>query len=136
MLLETDTCRQLDMTVGCQHKWDRKLKDTQAAPPPKSESSPEPQELEHSPDYTSVNWREHEYLFNNNQAICVRLLHEAWLKGTAYLSGHYLLGEIESASRMSDLFKRHPAWGSLIVPGERRATYRLKLSPKLPPNSP
>ena len=66
-------------------------KDTPAAPIPKSESSPEPQELEHSPDYTSVNWPGHEYLFNKNQAICVRLLHEAWLKSTAYLSGHYLV---------------------------------------------
>jgi hypothetical protein len=99
-------------------------KDTPAAPSPKSEFSPEPQELKHSPDHTSVNWRGHEYQFNKNQAVCVRLLHEAWLKGTAYLSGHYLLGEIESASRMSDLFSscsryylrrssRGPLWGSL-----------------------
>ena len=110
--------------------------DAQVHPPSDSESSPEPQELEHSPDYASVIWRGQEYQFNKNQATCVRLLHEAWLKGTAYLSGHYLLGEIESASKMSDLFKRHPAWGSLIVLGERRATYRLKLSPKFPPNSP
>jgi hypothetical protein len=104
--------------------------------PPSSETSPEPQEFDQSPDYASVNWLGQQYQFNKNQATCVRLLHEAWLEGTPYLSGDYLLREIESASKMSDLFKRHPAWGSLIVPGERRATYRLKLSPKLPPNSP
>ena len=111
-------------------------KDTPAAPPPKSESSPEPQELEHSTDYTSVNWRGHEYQFNQNQAVCVRLLHEAWLKGTAYLSGHYLLGEIEGAVKMSGLFKRHPAWKHLILIGERKATYRLNLSPQIPLKSP
>ena len=54
----------------------------------------------------------------------------------SYLSGHTLLSAIESASRVSDLYEHHPAWNNLIVPGERKATYRLKLSPKLPPNSP
>ena len=111
-------------------------KDTPAAPPPKSESSPEPQELEHSTDYTSVNWRGHEYQFNKNQATCVRLLHEAWLEGTPYLSGDYLLREIESASRLSDLFKRHPAWNHLILHGGPKGHYRLDLSPKFPQDSP
>ena len=104
--------------------------------PPISETSSESQEFQHSTDYASVNWLGQEYQFNKNQASCVRLLHEAWLKGTPYLSGHTLLSAIESASRVSDLFKHHPAWNHLIVPGERKATYRLKLSPKLPPNSP
>ena len=108
----------------------------QPDPPPISETSSESQEFQHSPDYASVNWRGQEYQFTKNQATCVRLLHEAWLEGTPYLSADYLLSEILSASRMSDLFKRHPAWGSLIVLGERRATYGLKLSPKLPLNSP
>ena len=105
-------------------------KDTPAAPPPKSESSPEPQELEHSTDYTSVNWRGQEYQFNKNQATCVRLLHEAWVEGTPYLSGHTLLSEIEGAVKMSGLYRRHPAWKRLIVPGERQMTYRLNLSPR------
>ena len=104
--------------------------------PPISETSSESQEFQHSTDYASVTWGEQQYQFNKNQATCVRLLHEAWLKGTPYLSSHTLLSEIESASRMSDLFKRHPAWNSLIVPGARKATYGLKLSPKLPLNSP
>ena len=111
-------------------------KDTPAALSPISEPSPESQEFQHSPDYASVNWLGQQYQFNKNQATCVRLLHEAWFEGTPYLSGQHLLSEILSASRMSDLFKGHPAWNSLIVSGERRATYRLKLSPKLPLNSP
>ena len=111
-------------------------KETKTHSPPISETRSESQEFQHSPDYASVNWLGQQYQFNKKQATCVRLLHEAWFEGTPYLSGDYLLREIESASKMSDLFKRHPAWGSLIVPGERRATYRLKLSPKLPPNSP
>ena len=111
--------------------------DAQAHPPPKSESSPEPHELEHSPDYASVTWRGQQYQFNKNQASCVRLLHEAWLKGTPYLSGHYLFGEIGRAVKMSGLFKHHPAWKELIVPlGKPRGTYCLSLSPKVAPKSP
>jgi len=94
------------------------------------ETSPQVEELKHSPDYATVVWQGDHYLFNKNQAICVRLLHEAWLKGTPYLSGHHLLGKIEGAVKMSGLFRCHPAWKCLIVPGERRATYRLNLSPQ------
>ena len=100
------------------------------------EPSPQVEEFRHSPDYATVIWKGQAFYFNRHQATCVRLLHEGWMNGTELLGGDYLLGALGSASRMSDLFKRHPAWGSLIVPGERRATYRLKLSPKLPPNSP
>ena len=73
----------------------------QAAPetdsPSSSEISSEPQEFRHSPDYTSVHWRGQEYQFNKDQATCVRLLQEAWLEGTPYLLGHFLLTAIEGA---------------------------------------
>ncbi len=104
--------------------------------PPSSETSLESQEFQHSTDYASVNWQGQQYQFNKNQATCVRLLHEAWLGGTPYLSGDYLLREIESASRMSDLFKRHPAWNHLIVHGNPKGHYRLDLSPRFPQDSP
>ncbi len=109
----------------------------QPAESPSSDTNPEPQEFQHSPDYASVNWRGQEYQFNKNQAICVMLLHEAWIKNTPYLSGHYLLGEIEGAVKMSGLFKKHPAWKQLIVPlGKPKGTYRLNLSPQIPPKTP
>ena len=105
--------------------------------PPSSETSPEPQEFDQSPDYASVNWLGQEYQFNKNQATCVRLLHEAWLKGTPHLSGHTLLSKIESASRMSGLFRKHPAWKELILPlTNPKATYRLNLPPKNAPKTP
>ncbi|MCL0099936.1 hypothetical protein M1O55_03595 [Dehalococcoidia bacterium] len=100
------------------------------------EPSPQVEEFRHSPDYATVIWKGQPFYFNRHQAACVSLLHEGWMNGTEILGGHYLLSAIESASRMSDLFKHHPAWGSLIVLGERKATYRLNLSPKFPPNSP
>ena len=102
--------------------------------PPISETSSDSQEFQHSTDYASVNWLGQQYQFNKNQATCVRLLHEAWLEGTPYLSGHPLLSEIEGAIKMSGVFRRHPAWMRLIVLGERRGTYRLNLSPQIRPN--
>ena len=101
--------------------------------PPISETSSDSQEFQHSTDYASVNWLGQQYQFNKNQATCVRLLHEAWLKGTPYLSSHTLLSEIEGVTKMSGVFRRHPAWMRLIVLGERRGTYRLNLSPQIRP---
>ena len=100
------------------------------------EPSPQVEEFRHSPDYATVIWKGQAFYFNKNQATCVRFLHEAWLNGTPNVLGHTLLSAILSASRMSDLFKHHPAWGTLIVHGERKVLYRLDLSPKFPPNPP
>ncbi len=101
--------------------------------PSSSETSSQSQELEHSPDYASVTWRGQQYQFNKNQATCVRLLHEAWLEGTPYVLGHTLLSAIEGAVKMSGVFRRHPAWKRLILMGDRKATYRLNLSPQIRP---
>ena len=71
------------------------------------------------------------------QAHCLRLLHEAYLRGTPELRGDFLLEEAESkSSKMSDVFKRSPAWKTLIVQGERKGAYRLDLSPKVSLKSP
>ena len=101
--------------------------------PPISETSSEAQEFQRSPDYASVTWGEQQYQFNKNQATCVRLLHEAWLEGTPYVLGHTLLSAIEGAVKMSGVFRRHPAWKRLILMGDRKATYRLNLSPQIRP---
>ena len=101
--------------------------------PPISETSSEAQEFQHSTDYASVTWGEQQYQFNKNQATCVRLLHEAWLEGTPYVLGHTLLSAIEGAVKMSGVFRRHPAWKRLILMGDRKATYRLNLSPQIRP---
>ena len=105
----------------------------QPDPPPSSETSSDSQEFHHSTDYASVTWGEQQYQFNKNQATCVRLLHEAWLEGTPYVLGHTLLSAIEGAVKMSGVFRRHPAWKRLILMGDRKATYRLNLSPQIRP---
>ena len=39
------------------------------------EPSPQVEELRHSRDYATVNWRGQTFYFNRRQAACVRLLH-------------------------------------------------------------
>ena len=51
-------------------------KDAQAHPLPRSETSPEPREFDHSPDYTTVNWRGQQFHFSVMQSHVVCLLHK------------------------------------------------------------
>ena len=82
----------------------------------------------HSPDFHSVNWFGTEYTFTPNQAACVKLLWEAWDQGTPEVGGDYLIetADIQSSSkRMDTVFREHPAWATMIVPGEKKGNYRL-----------
>lgn len=81
----------------------------------------------HSVDYRSVQWEGREFVFSPNQAAVVKVLWEAMEDGTPEVGGDTLLEAAGSeAVRMRDVFRDHPAWGSLIVPGARR-TYRLAM---------
>ena len=82
----------------------------------------------HSPDYAMVVVNGREYHLSSLQAAAVRVLHEAHVQGVPELRGAYVLEAIESASRsLSDLFKGSPAWGTLVVSGMTRGTYRLDI---------
>jgi hypothetical protein len=82
-------------------------------------------EFNPSPDYRSIQLRGQTYHLSPFQAAAVKVLHE---HHPSELSGSYILEQIEAASRsISDLFKGSEAWGKLIVPGNRRGSYRLNL---------
>ena len=80
----------------------------------------------HSPDFRSVHWFGASYTFTPGQAAVVKILWVAWENGTPEVGGDYLLGQsgLESG-RMSDIFKRHPAWSNMIVEGQGQGTFRL-----------
>ncbi len=70
----------------------------------------------HSEDFASVKWDGEEYSFSPMQAECVRILWEAWQSGAPALGQAYILEKVGSDSRrLRDLFKVHPAWGTMIV---------------------
>ena len=81
---------------------------------------------DHSADFRSVRWYGSEYSFTTKQACCVEHLWNAWEKGTPELSQAFLLESAGSdGQRLSDIFRRSPAWGKMIVPGKSKGTYRL-----------
>jgi len=84
------------------------------------------EEARHSADFRSVNWFGQEYTFTANQAACIRLLWEAWESGAPEVGGDTLLVEAESDQRrLSVTFRGHPAWGTMIRPGQTKGSYRL-----------
>ena len=83
----------------------------------------------HSPDFRSVLTGGKQYSFTTAQAACIQILYEQWKKNTPGISGQYILLTIGyDSQRLSDLFKKHPAWGQLIISGNTRGTYRLNIS--------
>ena len=106
----------------------------QAAPqpdsPPISEPSPELQEFGHSADYRRVDWRGKRFRFSPMQSQVVRLLHEEFKEGRDELGAAVLLeGSDSLGSYLRDIFRRHCAWGTLIIKGEGKGTHKLNLLP-------
>lgn len=59
------------------------------------------------------------------QRRAVVALHEAWEDGRPDVPEQELMDAAGSDGRARDLFRGHPAWRTLVVPGERAGTYRL-----------
>lgn len=86
-----------------------------------------PTEVAHSDDFRSVNWHGAEHTFSSSQAACIRVLWENWERNTPDVGGETLLEASDStANRVADLFKRHNAWGTMIIPSESKGAYRLQ----------
>jgi hypothetical protein len=83
----------------------------------------------YSPDFRWLCWFGTEYFFSEKQSKVVKALWEAQQKGCPDVGKELLLRVCDSDSvRLVDLFRRSPAWGTIIV-SRRRGTYRLPDSP-------
>lgn len=87
------------------------------------------------PQYRSVRWYEETYSFSDAQAKVVEILADAYEMQTPDVDATFLLQDKDTnstasaARRLKELFRDGPgkrAWGTMIVPGESRGTYRLK----------
>lgn len=84
----------------------------------------------HSVDFRSVHWLGTDYNFTPPQAAAVELLWKAWENKTPDIGGDTLAEKIGSeAKRPRDIFKGHPALGSMIKKGNTKGSYRL-IEPK------
>jgi hypothetical protein len=95
---------------------------------PKTVENGEPP-FTHSADYRSIRFNGQTHTLTTNQATIIRILHEAFQRGTPSVGKAMLLGAVEAeTSRVRDSFKGSPLWGTLVVKGGRRGTYRLGAS--------
>ena len=68
----------------------------------------------HSPDFRSVRWSDQNFDFSVKQARAIEALHEAWFDGSKKRSQATLQG-LGIGQRMTELFRRHPAYGTFIL---------------------
>lgn len=69
----------------------------------------------HSPDFRSVKWFGVHYDFNATQAAIVAELWHAWELGTPKVGAGRLLSASDHVTdKVSELFKRSSAWGTMI----------------------
>lgn len=74
----------------------------------------------HSSDFSSVMWQGRTYMFTPKQRLVVAALWRAWEQGYDWVGTAALLDAAESEQQqVRRLFDngRHPAWGTMIVPG-------------------
>jgi hypothetical protein len=93
-----------------------------------AEAAEPPSDVRHSPDFRSVLWYGTTYSFTANQSPVVRLLYENWKSATPDVGDETLLLAVDPEAppaRLSNLFRDHPAWGTMIVAGGSKATHRL-----------
>ena len=79
-------------------------------------------------DFRSIKWCGETYSFTGNQAPVVELLYQNWKQGTLDVGDETLLSAVDPESppnRLNVLFRDHPAWGKIIVPGKTKGSHRL-----------
>jgi len=88
----------------------------------------------HGPDFRDVNWYGTKHVFSPNQAACIRILWEAWEQGNPWVSDGTVLQKsgVGDRQRLRDVFKNHPAWGTMIVQGPQQDLHGLQEPPKKP----
>ena len=97
-----------------------------AAPPCAASVGTEQPRAAHSIDFHSVDWFGRLYEFSASQAACVAVLWQAWENKTPFLGSHTIVERSGVQTKRLDLvFRGHPAWGVMIVPGRCRGNYRL-----------
>lgn len=85
----------------------------------------------HSIDFASVSCNGVYYSFNTRQALVVKTLYEAYKNNTPEIHYQTLLDIVYNktgynTSRLGNLFRRHPAWKTLIT-SKKRGNYNLNI---------
>jgi hypothetical protein len=81
--------------------------------------------VRYASDYSTVRWGEESFSFSPKQRRVVQALFAARREGHDIHQQGLLDAADSDASRLRDLFRDHPAWGTMIIGGETLGTYRL-----------
>ena len=82
----------------------------------------------HADDFRSADWFGTPYVFTVQEAAAVRVLWEHWERKTPDVGQTTILDALGTSTlRLRDVFKngKHPAWGTMIVPGSTKGAYQL-----------
>ena len=77
------------------------------------------------PGFACVRWCGQLYSFTANQSRVVEALWLAWRAGTPEVRQERIMDVAGVESRLVDVFKDHPAWGSMIIAGACKGTFRI-----------
>jgi hypothetical protein len=90
----------------------------------------EPTSFTHSPDFCSITKDGETFTLTPKQGQIIKILFEARERKNPTLRQDYILNEVSpdtSTKRLRDIFKRNfEAFKTLIEPGEKKGTFRLK----------
>jgi len=66
--------------------------------------------------FNCVTWGNEKFVFNPQQADCVRVMFDAWKNHGPWIHQREIIAAAEGhGERLRDKFKDHPAWGTMIV---------------------
>ena len=102
--------------------------DSEQVPRPPEQATDDPPPIAHSTDFRSVKWSGEQYSFTANQAVVVRLLFTNLESETPDVGDETLLYKVDPEAppaRLNVLFRDHPAWGTMIIPGATKGTHRM-----------
>ena len=79
-----------------------------------------------SPCGRSAVWNGVQYTFTTKQAQCLAPLREARERGYRDVGQDYALEQADTNQPLlAEVFKDNPAWGTMVIPGRKRGTFRL-----------
>lgn len=98
-----------------------------AAPAAPADPHPTLKLCDHSYDFRAVVWFGTPHKFTEKQAAVVAVLWADWERGCPDVGAAALMVAAGSETgRMDDLFRGHAAWGTMIVKGASKGSYRLE----------
>ncbi len=113
-------------------RWEIVVREPKAEVPPELSTTDLQEQahprFRHSPDFRSVNLDGRDLSLTARQAQAVQFLHDMRRNKTPEVGQGLILEKLESEySGLRYVFKNSPAWGTLVIPGSTKGSFRLNI---------